>query len=1612
MVSYGTALEVFAVDIWEGAGVGNEPSAGVSSAARHARLRSLSTLSLFGVVESLTTLPAPAGVRSADAIVATFREAKAVVLDWDPEANELRVSSMHSMEDVRLAAGKRHFPRPPLALADPEGRCAACVALSHKLAVLPAVGTLPEDRAAELALLGDEAVAALFDDGWGEDHVFFDGVDGVVGGAEAGVKSRHAPLPSTAAAASSRPSSSVPRPTAAVGNAHVLSLDRFGVTDVLAAAFLHRCSRPTLALLHEPEPTAPGLLRDRKDTCQLVALTLDPSRRAARRAWVRSGLPSDAAAVAAAPDGSVLVLCLHAIVIVAGDGPGGGASARGAASSTRAAVPPRGVVLSRLALAGDRPPPPPLDAAAMAMVEATQEGASEEAARVAKEHLEPDPRTASAMLATLDASKAHWDLEVTGDARVAWATSNVAVVALPGGAVLGLALGDATAKARERRVGGASAAGAIGGAGGASHATQHPRVFRLGAAPAPTALCGLGGELAFLASAQGNSLLLALWERSKQGQVEGASIVAKSADPQTPARPSQPSGDRSRSAGMPPASAPFPLAGRRHILEADAATAGEAGEARDAGRGLGGGAGVASAVAALAAAEAEDTAGGADVRRDGRGAPLGADKAGGGSRGRTSPRGPGDLSSSDDDSDLDFLFDDEEDEEDGGGTGGKGGGGLGGVSAGGEGGGARRSALKSRLAQERRLALAVEDALPNPGAARDVVRVALPNQAPFMVSAAGSGRAGALGVISEGLAVDVFAAVPVPGALGAWTLAVKGAGGDDEDDASDAATELPYHDFLLLATPKGTTVLSTGEELTEVSDVPGFDAGARTVEAGVCGGRGVQVVEAGVRLLAVAETGSGAASAQSGLIPAKHALLAHAAAMDEDGPAAPDPSPAASTAIVAADGAAPVASAHVTASAVVLLCSDGRVGVLVPQREAGKPPPAVGAPAAALVSVALPEAATRGVSAACVFEDRTGWLGAAGDAHVAVVTAQGTLHVVHLESSTIVFTAHGLAEGDPVLRNEAPKGEGLEPAAPSPYPAPPPHRQVTDVAFEGFLPARTAGGAVIAASPEVGASTSADRMPPYPPTSPPGTTFVSVLRADGSHSFYVAYFAPRARGFPRKPALRRLSSRLVPPALPEAMDRNAAMAIAAWNAARASGAPPAAMLPHLAYSRTRRLVRFDQVGEDRPWNGIAVLGLRPHVLVAARGRLLPHPVWLPPGSGTTTGFAAFHNPNCPLGLVLCTASDVAPAAGVDPPGLRICGLPPSATLDAAWPAQRVTLGATPLRVAFHAASGCVAALVEREDAPYPGMPAEESGSEPHAAYAYALADAAARAKGTAPRGELRAFAPGSWRLVGSAPLEPLERGCALAALSLRDEGDGGAIVPVLAVGAALPFGEDYPCTGRVALYVVGDASEGDGRSRLRLLCHRTFRGPVTALRAVDGLLMVATGSRIEACALRSKPRDTSGADETQATSQGDPLSSPRVYSIERTAFYDGSLLVCSMQTIKNFILTGSIRSGLEFVRYAAKNRALGQLAKDFDRVDVLNAEFVLAGPKLHLLAADASATIRMLSYAPSHPQSWGGRRLVPWYAKEKKVMGEGAEGHLRGGLGRSLGRIAWGERLG
>jgi cleavage and polyadenylation specificity factor subunit 1 len=786
--------------------------------------------------------------------------------------------------------------------------------------------------------------------------------------------------------------------------------------------------------------------------------------------------------------------------------------------------------------------------------------------------------------------------------------------------------------------------------------------------------------------------------------------------------------------------------------------------------------------------------------------------------------------------------------------------------------------------------------------------------APYALACVGDGPSGALAVLRRSVAADVLTEVPLRGVAGAWALRGADApGGHDE--------------FLLLAAGAGTRVLATAGALHEAADGAGFRTAVPTIAAGaLAGGRRLaQACAGGLRLV-----GGGA----------KRQDLAAAAIAGGNKAAA----------LAAADFEGDFALVRLVSGAAALLRLDAATLQLAP----------VAAAAAALDAGRL-------VDTCCLHRDSCGWLAAAlgeaaaapGNVYAAVCFADGALelHEAGGDWARPAWATSALPGGARVLAPGAGRAAGRGGAGPPP---------VVELRLEAF-------GAPADARPDAGAAAS-----PAPACEAP-----VLLALTGEHTLlaYKAFAAPGGAGAPRQLRFARLDLRGAPPLLPPA--------------------PPAAGAP--AGPAPRRMTRFEGLGEQLPHAGVFVAGAAPLWTVAARGALEAHPARPPAPGGAAAAFSPFHVADCPRGFVAAwtPGAPVPPAAGAPPAapppaaaaaGLAVCQLPPRLRLDAPWPRQKVATRAAPLRAAFYAEAGLFAVLAARR-APAPAFLPEEPGGEPQASYSYALAAAAARLAGpAAERHELRLLAPGSWAALWRHALAPGEAALAVEPVRLRDNATG-ATVPLIAVGAGFAAGEDYPCSGRVLLFEVrraappggpgappprlkpfgGGAAPGAAGWEAELVYSREFKGPVTAVSTVEGYLLVATGNRLETCALASVP------PAAGAGAEGVPPAAP-TYRLTRSAFHDGPALVTSLAAVKSFVLAGDARHSVQFVQYRDAGRQLALLGRDFGRAQVRAAEFLVAGPSLHVAAADAGGSLRLFTYAPGDPGSWKGQKLAPWGA--------------------------------
>ncbi|XP_046387222.1 cleavage and polyadenylation specificity factor subunit 1 isoform X1 [Ischnura elegans] len=253
------------------------------------KLECVCTFSLFGNVMSIQSVALASSPR--DALLLSFRDAKLSVVEYDPEIHDLRTLSLHYFEDEDMRGGWTHHHHIPMVRVDPEGRCAVMTVYGRKLVVLPFRRDVPADDPTHPGL--------------GSSHN----------------DSTNSPSRNSSSYAASMGGGVTPGSSKA--NSVVLSsylvvlkdLDE-KMDNVIDVQFLHGYYEPTLLILYEPVRTFPGRIAVRRDTCSLVAISLNIQQRVHPIIWSVSGLPFDClqAVPIRRPIGGTLVLAANALL--------------------------------------------------------------------------------------------------------------------------------------------------------------------------------------------------------------------------------------------------------------------------------------------------------------------------------------------------------------------------------------------------------------------------------------------------------------------------------------------------------------------------------------------------------------------------------------------------------------------------------------------------------------------------------------------------------------------------------------------------------------------------------------------------------------------------------------------------------------------------------------------------------------------------------------------------------------------------------------------------------------------------------------------------------------------------------------------------------------------------------------------------------------------------------------------------------------------------------------------------------------------------------------------------------------------------------------------------
>jgi len=176
--------------------------------------------------------------------------------------------------------------------------------------------------------------------------------------------------------------------------------------------------------------------------------------------------------------------------------------------------------------------------------------------------------------------------------------------------------------------------------------------------------------------------------------------------------------------------------------------------------------------------------------------------------------------------------------------------------------------------------------------------------------------------------------------------------------------------------------------------------------------------------------------------------------------------------------------------------------------------------------------------------------------------------------------------------------------------------------------------------------------------------------------------------------------------------------------------------------------------------------------------------------------------------------------------------------------------------------------------------------------------------------------------------------------------------PALAVGTGVNTGEDLTCRGRVLIFSIKDRAPGI----VPAMFQRSLKTPVTVVGQWGSYFVHSEGYKL------FFERWENG-------------------NFTKVAFFDGSMCITAMSSIKNFLLFGDLRKGIDFVQWkeeaASQTRSLRRLSRSPPSMSmtVLACEFVVHHKSLGLVALDSTGSAHLYQYSP-HSDGREGDQLL------------------------------------
>ncbi|XP_054282084.1 cleavage and polyadenylation specificity factor subunit 1-like, partial [Macrosteles quadrilineatus] len=230
------------------------------------KMECLATYTMFGNIMSMQSVSLAGSTR--DALLLSFRDAKLSVVEYDLDTHDLKTLSLHYFEEEEIRGGWTQHTHIPIIRVDPEGRCAVMLVYGRQLVVLP---------------FRRETIGLDEGDMLSEDTT-----------------------------------TTGPQNKAPVLASYMIVLKDVDakLDNIIDIQFLYGYYEPTLLILYEPVKTFPGRIAVRRDTCAMVAISLNIQQRVHPVIWSVGNLPMDCTQALAVrkPLGGTVIFCINSLI--------------------------------------------------------------------------------------------------------------------------------------------------------------------------------------------------------------------------------------------------------------------------------------------------------------------------------------------------------------------------------------------------------------------------------------------------------------------------------------------------------------------------------------------------------------------------------------------------------------------------------------------------------------------------------------------------------------------------------------------------------------------------------------------------------------------------------------------------------------------------------------------------------------------------------------------------------------------------------------------------------------------------------------------------------------------------------------------------------------------------------------------------------------------------------------------------------------------------------------------------------------------------------------------------------------------------------------------------